>query len=97
MKRGRITSLLEAYTVRVNWEGCTREGEGARVVRALLREETRELEGRTRKLKGRARGRRPAILKGRAREEKLLRLLFGYEISCSDLYKIETEYKGARL
>lgn len=90
MKRGRITSLLEAYTVRVNWEGCTREGKGARVVRALLREETREL-------KGRARGRRPAILKGRAQEEKLLRLLFGYEISCSDLYKIETEYKGARL
>lgn len=90
MKRGRITSLLEAYTVRVNWEGCTREGKGARVVRALLREETREL-------KGRARGRRPAILKGRVQEEKLLRLLFGYEISCSDLYKIETEYKGARL
>ena len=53
----------------------------ARVIRARVRKETREMERRPC-------GRRSEMLiKERGQDVKFLRLLFGYEISCCDLYK----------
>ena len=53
----------------------------ARVIRAHIKKETREME------RGPCGKRSEMLIKGRGQEVKFLRLLFGCEISCCDLYK----------